>query len=69
MTWDVDALNDAGIVHMTNELYDTEVFNSDQVWLLVFTKGINSTNPYDSMASINERLSNSMIEFTKKYPA
>ena len=44
---------------MTNELFDSEVFGSsdeDNDWLLVFTKGIYSENPYDTMASINESL-------------
>ena len=52
---------------MTNELYDAEVdLKPYKAWLLVFTKGIFSENPYDTMAGLNERLSESLLELVKR---
>ena len=55
-------------MHLTNDVYDKEVetASSDQAWLIVFTKGIFSENPYDSMAAMNEILSASLLELSKK---
>ena len=56
---------------MTNDLYDSEVYKmsepeeAENVWLIAFTKGIYSENPYDTMASINEILYKALIEFSK----
>ena len=63
--WDFDALTEAGVVHVTNELFDTKIYNSDEPWLLVFSKGQFETNPYHGFESINKKLSENLLEMLK----
>ena len=38
VSWDGEKLAQVGVIHLTNEIYDSEVSQSATPWLLVFSK-------------------------------
>ena len=65
LIWDESRLNEAGVVHVTDYLYDNEVVGSDKPVLLVFSKGLLNGDPNNSLEQVNEILFELVMDFSK----
>lgn len=63
--FDFDRLDDNGIVRLTNELYDQEVYKAQEPWLIIFVQGLDTLNPYAKFVAANDKVFDRLIEMRK----